>query len=418
MLIEFSVANYRSFLERQTLSMVVGSGRDWRARHVLETGHRTVPRLLRSAVVYGPNAAGKSNLVLAMQFFRNFVVSSAKEKQEGEEILITPFKLTKKSAREPSEFEVVFIENDNRYQYGFSVNEKRVWHEWLFAVPSGGRTQRWFERSYNPNTSRYDWYINPSLKGLRKVWKESTRDNALFLSTAVQLKSESLREPFDWFQNRLRILTSPDRLSNSFSVAKCREEQWKKKIFQFLKAADLGITDIVVREKELSPEDFSEDFSEEIKKDLLASKFITALMIHKDEDGDDVAIDLEDESDGTNVLFSLSFPWLDILENGLVLFVDELHNSLHPHALRFLVDLIHNRERNRHNAQLIFTAHETSLMSGGFIGRDQIWLVEKDQKQATKLYPLSDFKPRKGEALEKGYLGGRYGALPKIKELA
>lgn len=418
MLVEFSVANYLSFLERQTLSMVAGSGRDWRARHVFETGHRFVPRLLRSAAVYGPNAAGKSNLVLAMDFFQDFVINSAKQKQEGEEIPVAPFRLTKKSAREPSEFEAVFIEKGNQYQYGFAVDEKRVWHEWLFAVPSGGRKQRWFERSYNRNSSRYDWYINPSLKGFRKVWKESTRDNALFLSTAVQLKSEALKEPFEWFQLRLRVITSPERLLNSYSARQCHERKWKENILQFLKAADLGITNIVVREREPSADELPEFFPEEIRKKLLASKILEVLMTHMDEDGDEVPFDLDDESDGTRVLFSLSGPWIDVLDNGLVLFVDELHNSLHPHVLRFLVGLVHDQDHNRRNAQLIFTGHDTSLMSGGVMGRDQFWLLEKDQKQATKLYPLSDFKPRKGEALEKGYLGGRYGALPKIQELA
>ncbi len=353
-----------------------------------------------------------------MWLFRDFVVNSAKQTQEGDEIIVSPFKLSIKSASEPSEFEAVFIENGTRYQYGFSVDGKRVHEEWLFAVPQGGRTQHWFERTYNKKKDCYDWYINPTLKGNRKVWKDSTRDNALLLSTALQLKSMSLREPFSWIKDRFRVLTTPERMLPFFSAHQCYEGQWKDKILRFLESSDLGITDIIVREKKLSQEEVPDGLSEELKKKMLDSEFLDVLTKHKDENGDDVQFSLDEESDGTNVLFSLAGPWLDVLENGLVLIVDELHNSLHPHILRFLIGLFHDREFNRNKAQLIFTSHDTSLMSGDFMGRDQFWFVEKNKGQASELTPLLDFKPRKGEALERGYQGGRYGALPKIKELA
>lgn len=417
MLIEFSVANFRSFLERQTFSMVAGSEKDHGTRHSFEVKDKAVSRLLRSAAVYGPNAAGKSNLVLAMGVFWTFVLNSAKQTQEGEKIDAFPFKLIKKSTLEPSEFEAVFIKNGTRYQYGFSIDENRVWEEWLYAVPSRGRIQRWFERTYNKDKDNYDWYINPSLKGKRQVWKESTRDNALFLSSAVQLKSESLREPFNWFQEEFGVISSTEKFSVSPTAKKCQHEESKEKVLSFLKCADLGISDIVVREREVTSEQLPDDLPEELIKQALSQKHLEVLSKHKDEDGDDVIFPFTDESDGTNVLFSLAFPFLYVLEGGGVLVVDELHNSLHPHMLRFLVGLFQDPDSNPNKAQLIFTTHDTSLMSGDFMKRDQFWLAEKDKRQATKLVPLLEFKPRKGEALERGYLGGRYGALPKIKEL-
>jgi AAA15 family ATPase/GTPase len=138
---------------------------------------------------------------------------------------------------------------------------------------------------------------------------------------------------------------------------------------------------------------------------------------HKTDSGDSVFFPLAYESDGTRKLFALAGPWLDVLAKGRILFCDELDTSLHPLMVRFLIGLVQNPEINRHNAQLIFTTHDTSVLDTELFRRDQVWFVEKDREQASRLYPLSDFKPRKGEALEKGYLNGRYGALPYIGEL-
>mgnify|MGYP000843943103 FL=1 len=124
-----------------------------------------------------------------------------------------------------------------------------------------------------------------------------------------------------------------------------------------------------------------------------------------------------DESNGTRQLFLYAGSLLDVLEKGRVFFVDELDTSLHPLMVRFLIGLIQNPSINRHNAQLIFTTHDTSVLDTDIFRRDQVWFVEKDTHQASRLYPLSDFSPRKHEALEKGYLQGRYGALPYIGEM-
>jgi len=140
-------------------------------------------------------------------------------------------------------------------------------------------------------------------------------------------------------------------------------------------------------------------------------------FLHKTDTGGSVPIHFSDESDGTQRLFAFAGPWLDVLANGRILFVDELGTSLHPLMVRFLLGLIQNTDINKHNAQLIFTTHDTSILDTDILRRDQVWFVEKDSDQASKLYPLSDFVPRKGEALEKGYLKGRYGALPFIGEL-
>ena len=140
-------------------------------------------------------------------------------------------------------------------------------------------------------------------------------------------------------------------------------------------------------------------------------------FLHKTVDSDEkVLFDFSDESGGTQKLFAFAGPLLDVLSKGRILFVDELDTSLHPLMVRFLISLIHNQEINKNNAQLAFTTHDTSVLDTDIFRRDQVWFVEKDAESASRLYPLSDFSPRKGEALERGYLKGRYGALPFIGE--
>ena len=166
------------------------------------------------------------------------------------------------------------------------------------------------------------------------------------------------------------------------------------------------------------PAEMPQSFKEEIAKDLKGKKLPRLLFMHPASDnGEDVALDFDEESAGTRKLFAVASPWLDVLENGLVLFVDELNTSLHPHLVRFLLNMIHNPEMNPHPAQLIFATHDTTILDQTLMRRDQVWFVEKDEENSTRLYPLSDYKPRKGEALQKGYLYGRYGALPFAGEI-
>ena len=421
MLIEFSATNYRSFLTTQSLALAANTATELQEENSFVSPVSNLPRLLRSSVVYGPNAAGKSNLIQAIAFMKRFVLSSAKESQEGEKIDAAPFLFNRQSSLNSSEFEVLFIQDGIRYQYGFAVNSKKVTGEWLFAYPEG-RSQKWFERNYDPETQKDIWYFGPKFTGRRKVWQEATRSNALFLSTAIQLNNEQLKPVFNWFDHKLHVIDQGGNLHPGFSTSECEKEEKKKKILKFMNAADLSITDIFLEKKEFStkdlPAEMPQNIKEEISKDLDGKKLTSLFFMHPSSDkGEDVALEFEEESAGTRKLFTLAGPWLDVLDNGLVLFVDELDISLHPHLVRFLLNLFHNPETNRHNAQLVFTTHDTTVLDQTLMRRDQVWFIEKDAENATRLYPLSDYKPRKGEALQKGYLYGRYGALPFPGEL-
>lgn len=416
-LIEFSVANFRSFRERQTLSMVASSAPEHREENTFPTGMKSLPAVLKTSVIYGPNASGKSNLVKALRFMQDFIVTSAKKGQEGDEIDVSVFAFDDSSNDLPSEFEVIFTDGDVRYHYGFAVDSVRVWKEWLIAYP-GRSPQTWIERSYDPDTGQYVWGRSSNLKGKKALWQEATRANALFLSTAVQLNSDQLKPVLSWFRSKLRIMY--DVVKPSYTVKKCKDINIKNQVLHFLQAADISISDVQFEDIDIS--DVSLDpnippaIAEELRKTLEGKKRTFIEFVHE-VDGKQFTMPSELESDGTNKVFALAGPWLDVLENGRVIVVDELNNSLHPMMVRFLVKLFHNPTVNQSGAQLIMTTHDTTLMDKDVLRRDQIWFVEKDRCKCSRIYPLTEFSPRNKEALEKGYLQGRYGAIPYIGEL-
>lgn len=417
MLIEFSVENFRSIRERQTLSLVKAKGDELIGSNVFTAHAPTDYHLLYSAAIYGPNAGGKSNFLIAMKTMQRIVLESAANYQHGDKLKVTPFLLSSTTIEEPSEFEVSFIVDQVRYQYGFTATIERICEEWLLAYPKG-RVQRWLGRKWNKRDKRYDWMLGNSLTGERQLWQKSTRDNALFLSTAVQLNSEQLRPVFDWFKTTLRMAGTRG-WGPEFSVALCEKKE-KVQVMAFLHAADLHIDDIVIEKKpfdiEELPNDMPAHLKEMIASDLKDKKVIDIKTVHKNDEGASVVFDFKDESDGTQKLFAFAGPWIDSLNNGHVLFIDELHDNLHPRMVQFLVQLFHSNETNPKNAQLVFTTHETSILNQEIFRRDQIWFCEKDQQQATVIYPLTDFSPRKGrENFELSYLSGRYGALPYIR---
>jgi AAA15 family ATPase/GTPase len=419
MLIEFNVTNYRSFLSTQRLQMTAGSFADLREENSFALSIPGLPRLLRSSVIYGPNAAGKSNLFKAFFFMRQFVLTSA-QGQEGDPIAVSPFLFASESPTQPSEFEVIFIADGVRYQYGFAVDHERVTREWLLAYPHG-KAQRWFERAWNPETRQDEWYFGSKFIGKKNIWQEATRSNALFLAVAVQLNNEQLKPVFYWFRD-LVVIRYQDILDPGFSKRQCLDDDGRRLIMEFMNKADLSIDDIRCEQRDFSENELPPDMPREMKSlildDLQGKKTFRISFAHKIKDTDEVAwLPLEEESDGTKKLFAYAAPLLDGLAKGRVFLIDELDNSLHPLMLRFLLKLFHGSDTNRNNGQLVFSTHNTSVLDRKIMRRDQIWFVEKDKENASILYPLSDFRPRKHEALEKGYLQGRYGALPYIGEV-
>jgi AAA15 family ATPase/GTPase len=423
MLINFKVKNFRSIKDEQLLSMVASSQKEFIDTHTFLPTLPTISKnlsLVKTAVIYGANAAGKSNILKALDAMKKIVRDSATKYQRGDEIPVKPF-LFDNEVNQPTEFEINFIYDKVRYQYGFATTKERITEEWLIAYPKGN-PQNWFAREYNEEIKEYQWQFGKKLTGQKQVWKDATRSNALFLSTAVSLNSEQLKPVFDWFSNKLKF-SSVDGWDPSFTMSKCLDEKYKKNILIFLKTADMDIEDIEIELGKFDysnlPDDIPIELKEKIAQDLKGKELIKGVKFyHLDNYGKKVALDLKDESDGTQRLFSFIGPWIDSLENGNVLLIDELHDNFHPLMVKFLIEMFHNKEMNKSNAQLIFTTHETSVLNQDIFRRDQIWFCEK-QNRATNLYPLTDFSPRKVvEDLEKGYLSGRYGALPFFQDIS
>jgi AAA15 family ATPase/GTPase len=416
MLIEFRVSNFRSLRDEQVFSMVASKDRTLEGTHTATTGIKAAPKLLRSAVVYGANAGGKSNLIKALQFMRGVVTESATVIQPGQQFNVQPFRLDGKSSDRPTEFEVTFLVDGVRYQYGFSMTSQRIVSEYLL-VYKASKPQRWFERNFDDETGKDGYEFGPGLRGPKNVWEGATRPNALFLSMAVQLNSEALRPVFDWFANNLVIFNDQAPLSPQVSIQKLRQAEGRKEICDFLTAADVSIADIAVVNRKLP--DHAAHF------DLVAGHTEASsdetderqLRFHHTTEHGSAVFEIGDESSGTRNLLFLSGPVLDILDRGLTLVIDELDTSLHTLLVRELVNLFHRVERNQDSGQIIFTTHDTSLLDApALFRRDQVWFVEKDRSQASSLVALSEFSPRKNEALERGYLMGRYGGVPFLHQ--
>lgn len=414
MLIEFRVKNFRSLRDEQVLSMVASSDKSLLDTHAAGTGLKAVPHLLRSAAVYGANASGKSNLIKALQYMRGVVVESA-ALQPGQTFdRLQPFKLDATSVSQPTEFEVTFILSGVRYQYGFAMNSQRIVSEQLLVFKAF-KPQRWFERHFDAISGKDVYEFGPSLKGAKNLWEGATRANALFLAVAVQLNSEALRPVFEWFANRLVIFNEQSPLSPHFSVQMLKIEQQRKAICEFLRAADISISDIEVATKQAMVHTLNFDLATGKREDAAGEQAVDEVKFHHITDHGRAVFDLMDESSGTRNLLFLTGPILDILNKGQTLVVDELDTSLHTLLVQAIVRLFHQSLVNTGGAQLIFTTHDTSLLDAyGLFRRDQIWFVEKHPDQSSSLYPLLDFSPRKNEALERGYLQGRYGALPLL----
>ena len=417
MLIEFRVTNFRSLRDEQVLSLVASKDKTLQDTHTQATGIAAAPALLRSAAIYGPNAGGKSNLIKALQYMRGVIVESATIIQPGQSFGVQPFRLDATSADKPTEFEATFMVEGIRYQYGFAMTSERIVSEHLL-VYKAFKPQHWFKRHFDKQTGKDMYDFGPGLKGQKAVWESATRPNSLFLSMAVQLNSEQLSPVFNWFSQHLVVINEYTPLNPRVTVQMLRDPEGKKSICNFLTAADISISDIDVVTRKVPGQTVHFDLSAgktEVRAEEIEQN---DLRFHHVTESGQAVFSMADESSGTRNLLHLTGPVLDIVQRGLTLVVDELDTSLHTLLVRRLVQLFHNTDLNKHGAQLIFTTHDTSLLdTPNLLRRDQIWFVEKDHDQASRLYGLSDFSPRKGEALERGYLMGRYGGLPLLGEL-
>ena len=425
MLIEFTVGNFRSFKDPVTLSMVAAN-RVSKDKSLDEENTISVDdnlKLLTSAAIYGANASGKSNLVAAMRFMRDFVLDSARATQAEDQIEVERFRLSTETEDKPSFFELIFLLDSIKYRYGFEVTAQRVVAEWLFFVP-GSREAKLFARELD------DIKVSARFREGRGI-EARTRPNALFLSVATQFNGEVSRKILTWFGQLAIILgIGDDSVALIMASERFHRTKDKEAILKFVKSLDLGINN--VSSVRVTPPWDLEAFAtfKELRDVLARIEGQTGIQLpegdisistihHKyDAQGNPVGTEVFDlgyqESAGTQRLFRLAFPVLDALSKGRVLVIDEMDARLHPLVTHAIIRLFNNKRNNPNNAQLIFTTHDTNLLSNKIFRRDQIWFVEKDRFGASHLYSLAEFKVRNDASFERDYIQGRYGAIPFI----
>ena len=421
MLIEFRVENFRSFKGEQVLSMVASGSEKSLPDNCMDAGKL---KLVRGAAIYGPNASGKSNLIKALDVMQDLVLGSA-DSRPGRFLPVIPFLLHSDCKKQPSKFEVVFLHKGVRYQYGFSATSGEIMTEWLYAFPKQ-QARTLYKRTVDTRTGKPVMSFGSSLKGDKSGLWEKTRPDVLFLSAAAQWNHEQLKPVHEWFTKYLRVVTPGVDLQVTGPLLHLGQKRppsdrmLQKYVHNFLLNADLGVSGLEVTEVPLDqirfPEEISAERRQKIMEDMKSEPILNIVMLHKAVDADTVVrLPLQEESDGTRRMFDLAIPWLESLSNGYTIVVDEFEASLHSLLARELVKPFFDPLFRKSGAQLIFTTHDTTLLDQELFRRDQIWFTEKDEEGATQLIPLSDYKPRTGEALQKGYLSGRYGAVPILK---
>lgn len=403
MLIQFSVRNFRTFKEKATLSLVASNYDKEREAENISVDEKFNLRLLKSAVVYGANASGKSKFIEALGFMRGFAISSSRESQQGDKIPVEPFKLSSESENAPSEFEVIFIYNEIMYRYGFEVDSEKVVSEWLYTKPKTKEVELFYRdlQSFETHTRSFN-------KGATLVKEGLVRSNALLLSVAAQFNEEISLNIIEWFRNTEIISGLKENEFRNNSISKIKEVEEKIQLLDFLRKADLGIVDIEILEVktgpfENNPFDAILTIKDKYNKHIKSGKALMSLNL--------------DESEGTRKYFYLLGPIIDALRKGSVLVIDELDSKLHANLVEKLVLLFNSAKLNPANAQLVFNTHDTNLLNSGTFRRDQIWFAEKNRYGEARLYSLADFKTdsvRKSEAFEDNYVRGKYGAIPYL----
>lgn len=417
MLLRISVENHHSINSVQELSLVAAplKGGD---SALLTSSALQREKVLPAAIIYGPNASGKTNFINALSFMRSAVLSSQNRWEADSKIPYNPFALSEECAARHSRFEVDFISEGIRYIYGFSNNAEAFSEEWLFSFPEG-RQRLLFERSLDQG-----FKFGSSLAGRKRLVEELVRDNSLFLSAAIQNNMTSLSPAFNFFRDLVlrNSISSPAQAIYS----EFKGSEFDERVMKFLASIGTGIDGYRQLENDRpqeSMEQLTTMFSALIQKDKNKDKMMKDFLedmakefkiefSHKSSDGKSVFLDVAKESTGTRRLIPLLVSAFDVIDKGSILVVDEFDASLHTQVCELIVALFNDRKINKNGAQLIATTHDTNLLCSTNLRRDQIWLVEKNEHGSSEIYSLAEVKTRETDNFERGYLQGRYGAMP------
>ncbi|VAW49420.1 abortive infection protein, putative [hydrothermal vent metagenome] len=424
MLLQFSVDNFLSIKDKVVFSMNETEKSEKNTLEVTKSGRKDF-RLLNSAVLYGANGSGKSNLLKAMARMRSIVLNEEKVMLSTDSLAHNPFLLSTETQNASTTFEIVFFINENKIRYGFDFDEKNIYAEWLF-VDKAGKEARFFIRDDE------DSYVNPRFKEGYVFFDKKSKNinipkNQLFLWKCDQNSSDLASSILNWFQNFNMIDGMAHHSFIDYTLSKMKDPLFSKNMSKLIKEADIGINSIELHEKELPferlPEEVRQIISSQLKGveaggAMIEQAIMTTHTVYDEQDAKvgEAEFNLDrQESKGTVKYFRMLGPVLDTLKKGNILMVDELDSSLHPLLSSKLIEMFQNPDVNVNGAQLIFATHDTNLLNSGLFEREQVWFSEKNEFGSTKIYSLSEIKGvRKTDAFGKQYLMGKYGAIPYL----
>ena len=423
MIEEFSFGNFRSFKDIQTLKMTAAKIKSKNPTLDIDNIFPVQDNLnlLKSKAIYGANASGKSNIV---EFFRTFKVIIENSVRDNRcLVLASSFALSTETVNEPAFFQLVFRIDNIRYRYGFEADSESIKSEWLFSTPKK-REQTLFLREANMLTEVNQTHFNEGVL-YQKIFKNTDKQlftpTTLFLthlaSTGFGIISKEISEYISAIVV-LKEISSKEWLNVAGDFLD--KTKSKKFILELLKKADIGIVNL--RSVDLTIQDLGNDTNSNTKKSfekdwtIFSSRTIFNRNLEPDGEND-FSFDIH-ESEGTKKMFELSPHIFMALNHGTPLIIDEFDARLHPLLTRKIIELF-NSSANKKNAQLIFTTHDTNLLSSEILRRDQIVFVEKDKYGASHLYTLVEIKGVRNDAsFEKDYIQGKYGAIPFLGDFS
>ena len=384
MLIQFTIENHRSIKGSEVISFAASKDKSLE-EYLLSLDAKKF--LLPTIAIYGANAAGKSNVLHAMMTMREMIAGDAAKVSKGQMLPWEPFGGTE----EPTSFETVFTYQGIRYAYGFSFDAEKIYTEYLYHWPNG-REALIFSRENGEYQFREN--VNEQM-----VLSNRTPDNKLYLVSSNDWNLPQTENAYKWFVEMLTFLMDEEPAASETVAQIVSGDDKKARILKELLLADLGISDVTIKNVAGNP----------------PAIVTTHRIINEDGSQEYFRLMMDRESAGTRHFFARIGGWLQALERGALLVVDEIEDSLHPLLTKRLIEMVQDKNINTKGAQLLFTTHDAMLLDLDFLRRDQIWFAEKDNKScATELYSLASFSPRKGENVRKGYLKGRFGAIPFI----
>ena len=423
MLIQFIIRNFKTFKDETKLSFLASNyDKERLSENIFEIPQFNL-KLLKSAVIYGANASGKSKLIEAIDFMRELVLNSSKESQINEPINVEPFKLNSVSENLPSFFEIIFIIKNEMYRYGFEATKQKIVSEWLYHRPKTKEVELFYREGQKFEIHELKFKVKDLIEN------ERIRPNALLLSVAAFWNNKIAKKILEYFNDKLNVISGlKEQNYIGYSIHKLKDLKTKSKIIDLMRNADFSIDDLTPKILDIQslPSDIPKEIRELIEskmKNKNAEIFDDVLTLHKKYNNNNQIIEStnfsmnEEESSGTRKYFALTGPILETLKNGEVLFIDELDAKLHPNLICKIVEIFNSCITNPLNGQLIFNTHDTNLLSSNLFRRDQIWFTEKNRYGAASLYSLSDFKTdvvRKDDNFEKNYINGKYGAIPYL----